>query len=350
MTRTLSLQEEGGGVLCPGALPRTLHAGCLFCLPLSAGGGKKMKEKKQKRGGTAAEFSSECVDVDFALVRRVCAPVLSVGLKAGLMLGSGMSPSPSSSSSASLRLSAAGETTKLLLKGLTGEASVGTVCALEIGRPSGCTGAASLSSCLALSGDAKRILEAPNAGGSSELSEALAFEVLKRLFEGGLSSSSSARGVCSLYKTEEEIAYFSWQSKKTDFSFLLDLDHLPPAQTAEGTRVRKNHKQKNVFAASVCRFMPPPSNSSKNLTGGAFGSLCMHAAVLLRKKLEGIRQSDMDVMPCDMWRRQLLFVWARSFEEASALSAVWASLAPVVGMGPAVLVVCVCEDRAVYTQ
>lgn len=112
------------------------------------------------------------------------------------------------------------------------------------------------------------VLTTPNAGGASENSEALSFEVLHRLFGA------------HLVKTEMQIHYAP-NSKKTDYLILIGDQRL---------------------GVSVTRAMKhtDPLDFTPN-----------DAEALLMKKLKGIRVSTAGVDPVDSWERQLLHVWAQ---------------------------------------
>lgn len=116
-----------------------------------------------------------------------------------------------------------------------------------------------------LSEGASLIYNSPNAGGNSEVSEALSFEVLYRLF-----------GI-RLIKTEMEIGYFWTISKRTDYSAMCLGKRL-------GVSVTRAMKYRGVFTEA-------------------------DADVLLRKKLFGVLDSTKNVVERDSWTKQVLHVW-----------------------------------------
>jgi hypothetical protein len=116
-----------------------------------------------------------------------------------------------------------------------------------------------------LSKSSQNILNSPNAGGASELSEALSFELLSRCF-----------GV-NLIKTEMDIMYNWINTKKTDYS----------------ARVFGN-----IIGVSVTRAMK---------YRGEF--TLADADCLLRKKLYGIECSSYCVTKKDRWSKQLLHIF-----------------------------------------
>ena len=128
--------------------------------------------------------------------------------------------------------------------------------------------------------DSQRMLELPNAGGSSLGSEVLAFEVLARAFGA------------SLVKTETELVY-NHPSKMTDFAVTVFGEKIGVSVT----RAFKWTRELSEFPAS------PPE-----LTGE-------EARHLLRKKLLGIESSSRNVVNM-RWRKQVLHVWSRSFRES----------------------------------
>jgi len=114
--------------------------------------------------------------------------------------------------------------------------------------------------------DALRVLQEMNAGGASEFSEAVSFEIFRRLLGA------------TLVNTEMSIAY-KWQewSKKTDYT----------CRVAE-----------DVLAVSVTRAMkfgPAPFTAED-------------ASRLLEKKLYGCQMSNRDVLSADRWKKQCLHI------------------------------------------
>ncbi|KAJ4454355.1 putative Signal transducing adapter molecule 2 [Paratrimastix pyriformis] len=136
---------------------------------------------------------------------------------------------------------------------------------------------------MTFSPDAIRVLTTPNAGGNSENSEALSFEVLHRLL--------GAR----LLKTEMQIHYQAG-AKITDYLCILHGHRLGVSVT----RAMKHTDPAEFTAAD--------------------------AEALLNKKLYGVNASSEAVSSSDCWERQLLHIWAQSERIATILADVWAAL------------------------
>ena len=138
-----------------------------------------------------------------------------------------------------------------------------------------------------------KLFEDPNAGGSSVNSEAIAFEVLSRAFDA------------SLLKTELEIKY-QWTWKITDFLV---------------------HIYRRKIGVSVTRAF-------------VFDGVMSHqfASALLTKKLAGVIGSSRNVCPEDSWRKQILFVWARSTDDAAVLEQAYQRLDAGLKAGTVVVV------------
>lgn len=129
---------------------------------------------------------------------------------------------------------------------------------------------------------AQTMLATPNAGGSSGLSEAFAFEVLA-LCEGA-----------ALVKTETQITYVPPTSKKTDILVRID-----------GQQV----------GVSVTRAVSFPPDAGYPLTP--------QRIAFVEEKLDDILVSSMNVQPPDRWVKQLLVVMAQGDEHAMTLRAAW---------------------------
>lgn len=123
----------------------------------------------------------------------------------------------------------------------------------------------------------KLILNEPNAGGNSVFSEVLSFEILHRSFGA------------KLLKTEMQIVYFPENSKKTDYSVIL-----------EGKKI-------GVSVTRAFHFL-----DDKYFTS-------IEAKVLLRKKLNGIIYSTHCVSEYDLWEKQILHCFVRSEQVAQIL-------------------------------
>ena len=131
-----------------------------------------------------------------------------------------------------------------------------------------------------LTDGAQQILEDPNAGGSSKLSEAFAFEVLARC-EGA-----------ALLKTETEIAY---QTPGTITDLLVEIDGL------------------KIGVSVVRAFVFPPSSPYT----------VEEATTKIGDKLEGILASSANVAPEDAWTKQILAVIAYGDMHAQSVRAAW---------------------------
>ncbi|MDP1916788.1 MAG: hypothetical protein Q8L14_11100 [Myxococcales bacterium] len=132
---------------------------------------------------------------------------------------------------------------------------------------------------------AQTMLATPNAGGSSGMSEAFAFEVLA-LCEGA-----------SLVKTETQITYVPPTSKKTDILVSI-----------AGQQV----------GVSVTRAVSFPPDAGYALTPARIA--------FVEGKLDDIIVSSMNVQPPDRWVKQLLVVMAQGDEHAATLRAAWEAI------------------------
>lgn len=132
---------------------------------------------------------------------------------------------------------------------------------------------------------AQTMLATPNAGGSSGISEAFAFEVLA-LCEGA-----------SLVKTETQLVYVPPTSKKTDILVSI---------------------AGQLVGVSVTRAVsfPPDAGYPLNPQRIAF----------VEGKLDDIIISSMNVQPPDRWVKQLLVVMAQGDEHAATLRAAWEAI------------------------
>lgn len=132
---------------------------------------------------------------------------------------------------------------------------------------------------------AQTMLATPNAGGSSGISEAFAFEVLA-LCEGA-----------SLVKTETQITYVPPTSKKTDILVSI-----------AGQQV----------GVSVTRAVSFPPDAGYPLTP--------QRLAFVEGKLDDIIVSSMNVQPPDRWVKQLLVVMAQGDEHAATIRAAWEAI------------------------
>lgn len=152
----------------------------------------------------------------------------------------------------------------------------------------------------------------PNAGGNSVASEVLAFEALRCLLGA------------DLRRTEMQIAYWSWFSKKTDFSVSI-------AEVSYGV--------------SVARCF------DWRAKGAAGGVSREEAERMLVKKLDGVNKCNVEVCAQDRWAKQFLFLWVRSDADAQMLHDVYVNSDGVAAVrGNTVVLVCVCDDEFVYSN
>lgn len=145
-----------------------------------------------------------------------------------------------------------------------------------------------------LSHGAEQLRDLENAGGNSEFSEAMSFDVLSRLF--------GAR----LCKTEMELRYVFSGSKKTDFSAQI---------------------YGHVIGVSVTRAMSYRCKFTE-----------ADAERLLSKKLYGVVASSANVIEPDSWRKQILHVWAQHDYVADTLERTYAKMPDALKADTTVLV------------
>jgi hypothetical protein len=151
------------------------------------------------------------------------------------------------------------------------------------------------------------MVQTPNAGGDSVLSEVFAFEVLARCEDA------------KLLKTETEILYDNPRGKITDI--LVEID---------GYKVGVS-----VVRAIKYPFADPyPADEADRI---------------LRKKLGDIQLSSANVTPQDRWVKQILSVIAYTPQHATQIRQVWMTLEPEV-RGDTILYVTATEgdDRPIY--
>ncbi|KAH7822179.1 putative Signal transducing adapter molecule 2 [Monocercomonoides exilis] len=143
---------------------------------------------------------------------------------------------------------------------------------------------------------AMKMLSLENAGGSSDKSEAVSFDVLHRLFSA------------KLEKAEMEIKYINQNWKKTDYLC-----------TIAGHRL----------GVSVTRAVghPRPEDFTEEM-----------AVSLMQKKLFGIRVSSLGVGDGDKWERQVLHIWSQSVNEGVMLLKAYQCLHP--GLRGDTIVIC----------
>ena len=134
-----------------------------------------------------------------------------------------------------------------------------------------------------LTAGGRRLLEVPNAGGSSQLSEAFAFEELARCETAGL------------LKTETEIVYDT-QGKITDLEVTM-----------------LGHK----IGVSVTRAFAFPLGTPYTVE---------QATPLITRKLQDILVSSANVSAEDRWDKQILAVMAYDTQAADVVDQVWQGL------------------------
>eukprot|EP00434_Breviolum_minutum_P014430 symbB.v1.2.012721.t2/scaffold885.1/size155274/2 len=165
-----------------------------------------------------------------------------------------------------------------------------------------------------LSQTARRVLEEPNAGGSSETSEAWAFESLKLMLNA------------TLVATEMEIGYLHdvfpklcGEQGRTDFAVAL------PTREVVGVSVTRAFAFKRLFQEEDARYV-------------------------LEKKLGRILSSTHGCVGRFQWKRQILFVWARSFYDAWQLRKVFEEKSLDAKKADTLVVVAVCPAAHLFEK
>ena len=156
---------------------------------------------------------------------------------------------------------------------------------------------------MSLSSGAKRMFTCPNAGGSSEKSEILSFELLQRCFGA------------DLRKTEMEVRYFPEGGAITDYTCTM-------FSTCLGVSVTRAMKYHGNFTVE-------------------------DAVKLLNKKLNGVLTSTKNSL--EKWNKQILHVWATSLA-VSVLIAEAYNLLPEDLKSNTVVLVTVTENNEVFTN
>ena len=160
-----------------------------------------------------------------------------------------------------------------------------------------------------LTEDAVRLLEVPNAGGSSQISEAFALEVLVRCEEA------------DLLATENEILYAPADSKKTDF--LVEID---------GRRI----------GVSVVRAFTFPLGADYTLA---------QAQEVIGDKLDDILESSANVTTDFAWEKQILAVLAPDDMPLDSVMGAWNSFDAVRRADTIVYVIVTDgEDEGIYVN
>ncbi|KAK3096887.1 hypothetical protein FSP39_004414 [Pinctada imbricata] len=135
---------------------------------------------------------------------------------------------------------------------------------------------------MTLSASAEKILNVPNAGGNSVISEVLSFEFFQKCFNA------------KLVKTEMEVSYFPEGGSITDYVCQID-----------GTKL----------GVSVTRAMK------------YFGEYTDEDAYhLLMKKLKGVNQATRNSM--ENWHKQILHVWVPNKDVANTIIKVYGTMVP----------------------
>lgn len=156
---------------------------------------------------------------------------------------------------------------------------------------------------MSLSNGAKRLFTSPNAGGSSEKSEVLSYELLQRCFGA------------DLLKTEMEVQYFPEGGAITDYTCKM-------FSTRLGVSVTRAMKYHGHFTVE-------------------------DAAKLLYKKLNGVLISSKNTM--EKWSKQILHVWATSLAVSVLIAEAYNQLPEDLKSNTIVLVT-VTENNEVFTN
>ena len=156
---------------------------------------------------------------------------------------------------------------------------------------------------MALSTGAKRMFACPNAGGSSEKSEILSFELLQRCFGADLG------------KTEMEVKYFPEGGSITDYTCKM-------FSTSLGVSVTRAMKFRGDFTVE-------------------------DAERFLSKKLNGVLMSSKNTM--EKWSKQILHIWVTSFVESMLIAEAYNQLPKSLKSNTVVLVTAT-EYKEVFTN
>jgi len=150
---------------------------------------------------------------------------------------------------------------------------------------------------------AQKIMNVPNAGGSSIWSEAMSFELLQQLHNA------------KLMRTEMELEYMFLGCKITDYS------------------VQMFDRNVGVSVTRAMKF------------NGTFTD--DDAKALLHKKLEGVNVSSRFIIEEHGWNMQILHVWAQAHYIAETLHRVWTQMDDEVKSNTLVMVT-VCDAPWIY--
>lgn len=155
-----------------------------------------------------------------------------------------------------------------------------------------------------LSHSAEKIMNVPNAGGNSVISEVLSYEMMQRCF--------GAR----LLKTEMEVDYIFDGGSITDY--LCEMFGV-------------------MLGVSVTRAMKFQGEFTEE-----------DAERLLNKKLKGVIQSTRNAI--DHWQKQLLHVWATSHRVANIVSKVYSSVPENLKANTVVMVTIAHDTSEIFTN
>lgn len=156
---------------------------------------------------------------------------------------------------------------------------------------------------MSLSTGAKRMFTCPNAGGSSEKSEILSFELLQRCFGA------------DLQKTEMEVRYHPEGGSMTDYTCTM-------FSTSLGVSVTRAMKYHGDYTVE-------------------------DAAKLLNKKLNGVLRASKNTM--EKWSKQILHVWVTSLAVSVLIAEAYNQLPKNLKSNTVVLVT-VTENNEVFTN
>eukprot|EP00658_Telonema_sp_P-2_P022745 TRINITY_DN19102_c0_g1_i1.p1 TRINITY_DN19102_c0_g1~~TRINITY_DN19102_c0_g1_i1.p1 ORF type:complete len:276 (-),score=55.03 TRINITY_DN19102_c0_g1_i1:142-969(-) len=168
---------------------------------------------------------------------------------------------------------------------------------------------------MALSDGGHQIMNTPNAGGNSVVSEVTSFELLRRLIRARLS------------KTEMDIRYnFPEHSKKTDY--------VVTVPQPDGTSERQ-------IAISVTRAMQHSTTQEYSYE---------HAERLIHKKLLCVLFSNRNVLKRDRWAQQVLHILTDDVRKARLLKKAFKRADPELKRGVVVICSVTKNARFVYVR
>ena len=187
-----------------------------------------------------------------------------------------------------------------------------------------------------LLGGAHRLLESDNLGGTSELSEALSFELIARCF-----GPPHAR----LHATEREVQYFDSRGARTDY--VAELFAAPCAVSVTRAYETIGGGVEGVAGTDGAGDGRGGGRGGDGGGRGGAGSAkpfeLADAERLLRKKLAGVQATNRS--NAEGWRVQLLHCWAQSARVARLVRLAHALLPRELRANTVVLVTVVQRDR-----